>query len=147
MDLLSSPSFDVKDDSVWLGMGGGGGNTPEACELLLLPEFGSKQPPLSLWIRLGGSGGAIEDTTNLFDDAFEEICTIEFRVIDAEVATLEAVFVVTWVVVTLAAAPLLKVESNATFEARLADCFPAELVDGLFCGDAFVRLVIGNGWY
>jgi hypothetical protein len=100
-----------------------------------------------LWIRLGGSGGAIEDTTNLFDDAFEEICTIEFRVIDAEVATLEAVFVVIWVVVPLAAAPLSKVESDATFETRLADCFAAELMDGLFWGDEFVRLAIGNGWY
>ena len=55
-----------------------------------------------------------------------------FTVIDAEVVTLEAVFVVSWVVITLAAALLLKVESGAALTRRLVDCGPVALMDGLF---------------
>ena len=110
-------------------------------EGLLLPRFGNKQPPLSLWSRLGGSGGAIEDNTSLLD-AFDDICTIELELDDdAEVVTaLEDKLEVTWVIAALATAPLFELDL-ATWELVWLDNLTDEWMDGLCLGDELLRLI------
>ena len=124
-----------EDKSPWLGIGGGGGNELPAWELLdtvlQKPVFGNKQPPLSLWRRLGGSGGAIGEMFNLLD-GFELVCTI--GAIDAE----EAVGADWTFTVLPTPTALFKVDTGAGFVVLTpAACTGVDLKDGLFRGDGF----------
>ena len=124
-----------EDKSPWLGIGGGGGNELPAWELLhpvlQKPVFGNKQPPLSLWRRLGGSGGAIGEMFNLLV-GFELVCTI--GVITVE----EAVGADRTFTVLPTATSISNVDTGAGFVVlTTAACIGVDLKDGLFRVDGF----------